>query len=182
MICHSKCATRHRHKPMALISQDVRRQCSVLLEFSSQALVLIRGHIKEVHESDGDGGENKSLQSVFPRIYKTNMWGNRETLSGDGSTLVRIAVTRECLNRWIKEKGVRTVLDVPCGDTNWQGSTIASIADGIVTYYGYDIAPEAIERSRGSRQKNKAHDNIICISVFWICQIKMSRQHLRNQT
>src|SRR5258705_12041519 len=58
----------------------------------------------------------RTAESRFKAIHKTNYWANAESLSGWGSTLEATSRTREALVAFVQEHGVRSLLDVPCGD------------------------------------------------------------------
>ncbi len=86
----------------------------------------------------------RTAQAVFSDIYENNLWGNSESLSGRGSTLERTAVIRRELPVLLAELGVKSILDVPCGDFNWMRQTDL----GEVTYIGADVVPSLITRNR----------------------------------
>jgi SAM-dependent methyltransferase len=99
--------------------------------------------------------ENNSVQQdVFEKIYEDNVWGSSESFSGTGSELAQTEVVRACLGKWIEKYSVTALLDIPCGDANWQ-SHIPGIED--VEYYGYDISARAIDLAR---EKNKDSANM----------------------
>ena len=85
-----------------------------------------------------------SLETVFSDIYRRNLWGDPESVSGRGSTLARAATIMSHLPPLLKELGAETLLDAPCGDFNWM-----RCADlGAVKYIGADVVPEMIARNR----------------------------------
>jgi SAM-dependent methyltransferase len=84
----------------------------------------------------------KPLTEVFTTILRENVWGSAETPSGLGSELEATAAVRHALPDLMRRHGVRSVLDIPCGDGRW----MAELAlDG---YVGADIVAELIERNR----------------------------------
>ncbi len=88
------------------------------------------------------------LPDLFTAIYRTNRWGSAETRSGPGSELLRMQRVISRLNALIRELGVRSVLDAPCGDFNWMRYVDL---DG-VSYTGGDIVEELIESNRVRHQ------------------------------
>ena len=60
-----------------------------------------------------------SMTNVFEEIYQTNVWGNSESHSGHGSSESATRFLRTELFRLLTDLGVRSMLDVPCGDFNW---------------------------------------------------------------
>lgn len=91
------------------------------------------------------------LKNVFEKIMATRSWGNSETVSGNGSAKKATEKVRKCLGDWIKKYRIKSFVDIPCGDGNWQG-LISGIDD--VEYKGFDISQSAVA---GARQKNTAH-------------------------
>jgi hypothetical protein len=52
-------------------------------------------------------------REVFSEIYRRNIWGYQETVSGGGSTLHYTKGLREALPELIADLNVRTLLDLP---------------------------------------------------------------------
>lgn len=61
----------------------------------------------------------KSAERVFSEVFQGNLWGDPESLSGPGSNLLETRTIRRDLPRLFAKYGVRSILDVPCGDFNW---------------------------------------------------------------
>lgn len=76
--------------------------------------VIERRHIDVSELNDG-----ADLNTVFTAIYRTNRWGSEETRSGTGSERARTRRVAAELGRLIRDLGIRSVLDIPCGDFNW---------------------------------------------------------------
>jgi hypothetical protein len=83
-------------------------------------------------------------QKVFSRIYMDNVWRNPESRSGTCATHTRTEVVRQALPRLVKDLGVRTFLDAPCGDFNW----MKLVSLGVDKYIGADIVPDLIARNQ----------------------------------
>lgn len=81
------------------------------------------------------------LAAEFHRIHERNLWGDAESRSGPGSTLAETAPLREALPALLRDLGVRSLLDAPCGDCNW----IAHVDLGNIAYSGLDIVPALID-------------------------------------
>lgn len=86
----------------------------------------------------------RGRESVFTRIYARNGWGSAESISGDGSTLRETRVARQVLPVLTERYGIRTLLDIPCGDCNW----MRAIDFCGRTYIGADIVAELIQRNQ----------------------------------
>lgn len=78
---------------------------------------------------------------IFREVYRLNAWGSAESKSGVGSTLVYTKRLREELGKFLRERGVRRMVDLPCGDFNWMRMVDLT---GI-EYFGLDVVPELIE-------------------------------------
>ncbi len=59
------------------------------------------------------------LATVFQSHAKANYWGNRESVSGDGSTLAYTHNLRQELAKFLRAFRVTSMFDAPCGDFNW---------------------------------------------------------------
>ncbi len=103
------------------------------------------GFVKKVYYAGNKALLNKPQHEiVFNKIYRTNAWGDRETLSGAGSNTVNTTVIREKLPSLLKEFGVRSVLDIPCGDFFW----MKDIPLDVEQYIGADIVKDLIAANR----------------------------------
>jgi 2-polyprenyl-3-methyl-5-hydroxy-6-metoxy-1,4-benzoquinol methylase len=83
-------------------------------------------------------------QEVFTRIYTERAWGDGESASGAGSSLMETRVVRDLLPGLLASLGCRSLLDLPCGDFNWMRHVAL---DGI-HYTGADIVEPLIARNR----------------------------------
>lgn len=87
------------------------------------------------------------VQQVFSDIFENKAWGPGESVSGPGSSRLQTYYLIGQLPRLLAEFGVRSMLDLPCGDYNWMQYVDLSGID----YRGADIVEELIAR-------NKAHE------------------------
>lgn len=92
-----------------------------------------------------------SKQDVFGKIYDKNYWGSLESRSGSGSKMDATQNIRESLPKIWGKYGVKSVLDVPCGDYNW----MKTIDKKNIQYIGGDIVPEIVR----TNNKNFKNDN-----------------------
>jgi len=89
------------------------------------------------------------LKEVFSNIYRQNLWGDRESVSGPGSAVNRTSAFRDDLPVLLRRINARSLLDAGCGDFNWMKETDL----GLDRYIGVDIVPELIaanQRKYGS--------------------------------
>jgi len=89
---------------------------------------------------------------VFSYIYANNVWGSDESVSGPGSADDATARLRAGIPPLLRDLGVRTLLDAPCGDFGWLSRTDLHG----VRYIGLDIVPELVARnSRTFAKRNR---------------------------
>ncbi|MBP2477464.1 SAM-dependent methyltransferase [Crossiella equi] len=98
----------------------------------------VRAHLNYLAQADRLSG--LATSEVFAQIYRSNMWGSDDSVSGDGSALDQTAVLREELPKLLRRFGVRSLLDIPCGDFGW----LATCELELDTYLGADIVEELI--------------------------------------
>ena len=92
----------------------------------------------------GKGAPGKmSLSDVFAKVYNTNYWGGSDSCSGAGSDLMQTAEIRKRLPDVFSRFGIRSMLDIPCGDFHWMKEV-----DLDLEYIGADIVEELIRSNR----------------------------------
>ncbi|MFN4016072.1 MAG: FkbM family methyltransferase [Reyranella sp.] len=90
---------------------------------------------------DGAPQPQRQMESAFTQFYTTNKWGNKESKSGAGSTLAYTANLREKLPILVREHGIKSMFDAPCGDFNWMKEV--KFDDDFI-YMGGDIVADLI--------------------------------------
>jgi SAM-dependent methyltransferase len=83
-------------------------------------------------------------QSFFESVYRDNLWNSSESRSGHGSELANTVELRAELPVLLRQLGVTSMLDLPCGDFNWMQHVDLSG----VQYVGADIVPEVVSRNQ----------------------------------
>jgi SAM-dependent methyltransferase len=78
---------------------------------------------------------------AFRHVIETNLWGDPESISGSGSNLDQTRRLRRELPALFRQLGVRSILDLPCGDGHW----MASVDLTGIAYTGADFLPELVE-------------------------------------
>lgn len=81
---------------------------------------------------------------TFRRIHDQNLWQSAESASGPGSQLNQTEVVRRAVSPLLRELGVRSLLDAPCGDFHWMSTGEL----GVDRYVGLDIVEEIIDENR----------------------------------
>lgn len=120
-----------------MLSQSLTRTRFLLWRLRDMVLHLVRGRAHR--------------QEVFTRIYTLNLWRDRESRSGTGSSLAATRSIRASLPGLFRKYGVRSVVDAPCGDFGWMRQLVSELD----LYIGIDIVPELItvlERNESSEK------------------------------
>ncbi len=84
-----------------------------------------------------------SNQRTFTKIYRDNLWGSAESVSGTGSTLELSAALGAQLPGILTELKAEALLDAGCGDFNW----LRTVDLRGVRYIGIDVVQELIEHN-----------------------------------
>lgn len=86
-----------------------------------------------------------SRKKIFEVIYEKDLWNDEEgeSVSGPGSSVEITGMARAAIEQVIADRGIRSMLDAPCGDFNWMRHT----ALGSVAYTGADIVVPMIARN-----------------------------------
>lgn len=80
------------------------------------------------------------MEKKFTKYYASNFWHDAQSLSGPGSNLEQTAVIRKQLPSLFESYGIRTVLDIPCGDFSWMKDVPLIISQ----YIGADIVDDLV--------------------------------------
>lgn len=90
-------------------------------------------------------------ENVFTDIYKKRHWKGVDSVSGSGSDMEQTQELIQQLPGILKELGVRSILDIPCGDFHWMKEV--DLSD--VEYIGGDIVSDLIERNNSQYKNNR---------------------------
>lgn len=96
----------------------------------------------------------KSREKIFNHIYKYNLWGDCESFSGTGSSLVYTENLRKELPVVLKKYNINSIFDAPCGDFNWMSEVLKKYP---IKYIGADIVEPLVKKNR---EKFKIADKI----------------------
>lgn len=88
--------------------------------------------------------KRNSPKDIFTAIYKHSLWGDSESVSGAGSDLESTKKIRKAIPKLIREKNIKTILDIPCGDFFWMKEMELEVEK----YIGADIVSELIEGNK----------------------------------
>ena len=81
------------------------------------------------------------MKKTFTEIYEKNRWRDSESRSGPGSNLANTEAIRAALPNVLKEMGIRSVLDIPCGDFYW----MKEMQTDLDMYIGADIVKRIVD-------------------------------------
>lgn len=103
----------------------------------------------------------KAFTEIYDKIKWFGGWNDkiRETKSGSGST---IQYTQNCvkfINDLVEKEKIRTVLDLGCGEMNWQ-----KLLKPVERYLGVDIVDTVIQCNR-ERFKDKPYIQFECADI-----------------
>ncbi len=84
----------------------------------------------------------------FGEIYSSKFWLSEESKSGAGSEIKNTRKLVSQLTHFIAELGIKSIVDCPCGDMNWQSDLLRSPLE---SYTGADIVTQLVA-------DNKARD------------------------
>jgi hypothetical protein len=102
----------------------------------------------------------KSVEAVFTDVYASGEWVTKESVSGIGSELESTRHLVSELPRVLSSLGVKSMLDIPCGDFLWMKEVDLSG----VAYTGADIVHDLVARNQeryGSPTRTFQHLNLI---------------------
>lgn len=86
---------------------------------------------------------SKSNEEIFTHIFKHNIWGGKESVSGRGSDSDQTGILIEELQSVLSYPDISTMLDIPCGDFHWMSNVNLDNID----YMGADIVAELVEQN-----------------------------------
>jgi SAM-dependent methyltransferase len=85
-----------------------------------------------------------NLVETFTEIFDKNLWASPESVSGGGSEMQNTEVIRRELPYLIQKFGIKSILDIPCGDWNWMKSVDLCGA----SYIGEDIVEPLVQKNK----------------------------------
>jgi hypothetical protein len=129
-------------------------------------------------------GGSTSRSEVFTRIYRGNLWGTGDGkyYSGPGSDHVVSAPYVEAIAAYIKNNGIRSLVDIGCGDFR-VGRELAGLVD---SYHGVDIVKELVEAHQREHGSERIHFSCLDVTVeqppeAQLCLVRQVLQHLSNR-
>jgi hypothetical protein len=157
------------------LGRQLRTVCNSRLWRAAQWVRRVAGrgrYVPDLERPIPGGGvlHPNEMVEVFRGIYSTNAWGSEVSHSGAGSDLEQTAVIRSALPALLREFGIRSMLDVPCGDFHWMRE-VELDAD----YTGGDVVPDLVAanetRYGNARRRFKvldiANDTLLTVDLVF---------------
>jgi hypothetical protein len=85
----------------------------------------------------------RSKGRIFEDIYHKGWWGDKESVSGSGSSLKNAKKIIQFIPAIVRDYQISKILDIPCGDFNW----MKEVDLGSVQYFGADIVGDLVEEN-----------------------------------
>ncbi len=85
------------------------------------------------------------MEKIFNQIYNENIWNDPFSRSGTGSNLFQTQKIRIAVPAIIEKYGVKSFLDIPCGDFFWMKEIQPILSKTLNTYIGGDIVEDLIK-------------------------------------
>jgi hypothetical protein len=86
----------------------------------------------------------RPMELTFTKIYRTHRFGGELSASGPGSDMAKTEAIRQALPCLLKEFGIKTILDAPCGDFYWMRDTELNVEK----YIGADIVGDLVRKNQ----------------------------------
>lgn len=127
--------------------------------------------------------EGRSLREIFSDIYERHAWGGEGEAycSGSGSTERHAARYADAVGRFVRDRGIRTIVDLGCGDFVVGRRLISPD----VSYIGVDLVEELIRRNR--ERHGAPGVSFACLDITSdplpdgdLCLVRQVLQHLSN--
>jgi SAM-dependent methyltransferase len=127
--------------------------------------------------------QGKAVRDIFSEIYRDNRWGGAPGAfhSGSGSAAHHARLYAQAVREFIRDRGVRRVVDLGCGDFQVGAQLVTHDID----YTGVDIVEELVQHNQkvhGCDRLRFVACNIIDdpLPDGELCLIRQVFQHLSN--
>lgn len=100
-----------------------------------------------------------SIEKRFGRIYRMNLWRGADSRCGPGSSLEETAVVRAELPRIVHSLGVRTLLDIPCGDFFW----MKEVPLELDAYVGAEVLSKLVREN--TERYGAPNRSFVCLDI-----------------
>jgi hypothetical protein len=118
---------------------------------------------------------SKNRAQAFEQLYHDRLLGEYETISGSGSTIYNTRLVRKGLQFFI-DHHVKSIIDIGCGDFNWQPSMKLDAVSYTATELVNDLVESNSRKFQGSsirfihhdivKSIPEKHDLVLCRDLF----------------
>jgi len=122
-------------------------------------------------------------KKVFEHIFDSRYWGDKESVSGLGSSMSQTEHVRRELPLLMKRHNLHTLFDAPCGDLHWMRHILET---NDIAYIGGDIVPGVVEAAKANCPSKNASFRVFDIMTddfpkadIWLCRDVLF--HLSNK-
>jgi len=158
----------------------LKRHTPLPVRLMSRRLRSLPRHLKD---------KRRSTKTVFTEIYAENIWNDCKPLvdtdfpfySGPGSEEKAASPYADCVNAFIDTHGVKTVVDLGCGDFR----VGIRLARPTIRYIGVDIVEPLIQANQA--RFGNDHIEFRCLDIITdplpigdLCLVREVLQHLSN--
>ncbi len=134
--------------------------------------------VSALPEAAADRRRAMYRQRAFETIERERRWGDGPA-SGWGSTLDYTRVARDIIVEVVQRHGVRSILDLPCGDFAWMPQVLARL-DPEIQYVGGDIVPALIERNAANHPSHRFQRVDFVRDTLPRCDLILCREALQH--
>jgi hypothetical protein len=111
---------------------------------------------------------------VFEHIFDSRYWGDRESISGTGSSMEQTENIRRQLPSLMERHDIKVLFDAPCGDLHWMRHLLKETD---VQYIGGDVVPGVVEAAKARYEGRSASFRVFDIiednfpkADMWLCR------------
>ena len=95
------------------------------------------------------------MENIFHQIYRENIWSDPSSRSGTGSNLAQTQRIRVVLPEILEKYGVKSFVDIPCGDFFWMKEIKPTLDRILTSYIGGDIVEELVKANTAQYSNGK---------------------------
>ena len=95
------------------------------------------------------------MENIFHQIYRENIWSDPSIRSGTGSNLAQTQRIRVVLPEILEKYGVKSSVDIPCGDFFWMKEIRPTLDRILTSYIGGDIVEELVKANTALYSNDK---------------------------
>lgn len=113
--------------------------------------------------------KNKQIKETFTYINESKYWTSEESVSGDGSELEVTHELRHKLDDLLKNKNIKSMLDIPSGDFNWMQKINLENID----YIGGDIVENLIKSNNQAYKSDTINFDVLDLTSSSLPQVDL---------